>query len=110
MGLHTKTYFDRFKEAYSVGLVIFSIAMIMGLVFTKQTKLSFDVAPALAFVVIWVAILWLTMIEGGQAAIVGLAPVHRELYKDSHPIAYKCTAITNKGDNLDRYLLGRQFL
>merc|ERR1711934_749034 len=49
------------------------------------------------------------MIEGGQASHVGLYPVDEELYKDSHPIAYKCAASCNAGDNLDRYLLGRQF-
>merc|ERR1719276_382756 len=59
---------------------------------------------------IWVAIGWLTMIEGGQGSLVGLAPVNKELYKDSHPLAYKCTSITNTGDNLDRYLLGRQLM
>ena len=57
-----------------------------------------------------VAILWLTMVEGGQASLVGLAPVNPELYKDSHPLAYKCTQLCHKGDNLDRYLLGRQFM
>ena len=110
MAVHSKTTVDRIKESYSVALVLFSITLIMGLIFTGQTKLAATVHPALAFVVIWVAIIWLTMIEGSQAAIVGLAPVHRPLYKDSHPIAYKCTGITNQGDNLDRYLLGRQFL
>ena len=50
------------------------------------------------------------MVEGGQASLVGLAPVNKELYRDSHPISYKCTSITNKGDNLDRYLPGRQFM
>merc|ERR1712106_517996 len=34
----------------------------------------------------------------------------RELYKDSHSIAYKCSKIAHKGDSLDRYLLGRQFM
>ena len=91
-------------------LLIFSIVIIMGLIATSQTNLSADVHPALAYVLIWVAIGWLTMVEGGQASLVGLAPVNAELYRDSHPIAYKCTKITNKGDNLDRYLLGRQFM
>merc|ERR1711959_604803 len=40
----------------------------------------------------------------------GLEPVDRELYKDSHPVAYKCTKLCHNGDNLDRYLLGRQFM
>jgi hypothetical protein len=49
------------------------------------------------------------MIEGGQASHVGLAPVDKELYKDSHPVSYQIAQHCNKGDNLDRYLLGRQF-
>jgi silicon transporter len=101
---------NAFKSTYSMLLLIFSIVIIMGLIATSQTNISADSHPALAYVMIWVAIGWLTMVEGGQASLVGLAPVNAELYRDSHPIAYKCTKITNKGDNLDRYLLGRQFM
>jgi len=91
-------------------LLIFSIVIIMGLIATSQTNLSADSHPAAAYVLIWAAILWLTMVEGGQASVVGLSPVNAELYRESHPIAHKCTRITNEGDNLDRYLLGRQFM
>ena len=98
------------KGAYSMCLLIFSIIIIMGLIATSQTNLSADAHPAVAYVLIWAAILWLTMVEGGQASVVGLSPVNAELYRESHPIAHKCTQITNKGDNLDRYLLGRQFM
>jgi len=42
--------------------------------------------------------------------MVGLAPVNATLYKESHPLSYKCTALCHRGDNLDRYLLGRQFM
>jgi len=101
---------NMFKGAYSMCLLIFSVVIIMGLIATRQTNLSSDAHPAAAYVLIWVAIGWLTMIEGGQASLVGLAPVNAELYRESHPIAYKCTKITNEGDNLDRYLLGRQFM
>jgi len=99
-----------FKGLYSVGLFVFSVVCIMALIYKKQTSLSSDHHPAVAYVAIWVAIIWLTMVEGGQAALVGLAPVNPDLYKDSHPIAYKCTQLCHKGDNLDRYLLGRQFM
>jgi len=98
------------KSVYSVILLIFSIVSVMGLIATKQTNFSSQAHPAAAYVLIWAAIIWLTMVEGGQASLVGLVPVNGELYKDSHPVAYKCTQITNKGDNLDRYLLGRQFM
>jgi len=99
-----------FKGIYSTVLLIWSIVLIQGLIFLRQTKLSSEVHPALAFFCLWGAIGWLTMIEGGQGSLVGLAPVNRELYKDSHKIAYKCSKICHKGDALDRYLLGRQFM
>ena len=99
-----------FKSVYSVALLIFSVVCIMALIAKEMTGLSSDVHPAAAYVAIWVAILWLTMVEGGQASLVGLAPVNPEIYKDSHPLAYKCTQLAHKGDNLDRYLLGRQFM
>lgn len=50
------------------------------------------------------------MIEGQQASLVGLPPVDPILYKDTHPITYKNGALAFKGDNLDRYLMGRQFM
>jgi len=98
------------KNTYAMILLIFSTTIIMGLIATRQTEVSSKIHPALAYVLIWGAVLWLTMVEGGQASIVGLAPVNEELFKESHPKAYKTIAITNKGDNLDRYLLGRQFM
>jgi len=99
-----------FKSVYSVILLIFSIIIIHGLIFNEQTKLSSEVHPIVAFIVLWGAVGWLTMVEGGQASLVGLAPVNRELYRDSHKMAYKCSKICHKGDALDRYLLGRQFM
>jgi uncharacterized membrane protein len=50
------------------------------------------------------------MVEGGQGALVGLGPVDSDLYKESHPTTYRCTSTVYKGDNLNRYLLGRQFM
>jgi len=32
------------------------------------------------------------------------------MYKDSHPLTYKICELGHKGDNLERYLLGRQFM
>jgi hypothetical protein len=49
------------------------------------------------------------MVEGSQGSLVGLAPVDRELFKDSHPSLTSAVKF-HKGDNLDRYLLGRQFM
>lgn len=99
-----------FKSIYSSLLLVFSIVLIMGLIGNKQTNLSSDSHPAAAYILLWAAIIWLTMVEGGQASLVGLEPVDNQLYKESHPKAFKCTNITNYGENLDKYLLGRQFM
>jgi hypothetical protein len=100
-----------FKYTYSTILLIISFALIMGLIWVEEsTKLSSEVSSVVAFVALIVGVGWLTMVEGSQGSLVGLYPVDKELYKESHPIAYMCTALTNEGDNLDRYLLGRQFM
>jgi silicon transporter len=99
-----------FKSIYSIILLIFSLVTVLALIGYGQTNLSESVHPAFAYAVFIIAISWLTMVEGGQGSLVGLTPVNKELYKDSHPNSYKCTAVTNEGDNLDRYLLGRQFM
>jgi len=99
-----------FQYFYSSILLIFCITLILGSIFTEQTRLSEEVHPGVAFLVLIVGVIWLTMVEGGQGAIVGLTPVDHELYKDSHPTTYKVCKFAHAGDNLDRYLLGRQFM
>jgi len=104
------TPFSIFKYTYAVILLIFSLVLVMGLIFTRQTNLSSEVHPVLAVVVCWLCLIWLSMVEGGQCSMVGLPPVNQELYKDSHPITYRICRLGHRGDNLDRYLMGRQFL
>jgi hypothetical protein len=106
----TDSPLNLFKKVYSTIALIFSIVIIMGLIFTEQTKLSADIHPAVSFIVLCVAIGWLTMVEGGQGSLVGLAPVQRDLYENTHQLSHKCTELAHNGDNLDRYLLGRQFM
>ena len=95
---------------YSTALLILFTGLILASIFTEQTHLSEDVNSFLAFFVLIAGVIWLTMVEGGQGAIVGLTPVQHDLYKESHPTTYKVCTLAHKGDNLDRYLLGRQFM
>ena len=99
-----------FKYTYSTMVLIFSAVLVIGAVFTRQTELSEDSYPVVALLVLVFSITWLTMVEGGQGAIVGLGPVAHEHYARTHPHALHCTSLVHKGDNLDRYLLGRQFM
>ena len=98
------------KTIYSVGLLIFSLIVIFALIADEQTSLSEDVHPVVAVAVLVVAVLWLSMVEGSQASMVGLPPIPRDLYKESHPISHEICEVGHKGDNLDRYLMGRQFM
>ncbi len=98
------------KNVGSTFMLVFSIVLIVGLIFTGQTNLAQILHPALVFIVLLVAVTWLSIVEGGQASLVGLAPVNRELYAESHKIAYKSCSNAHSEYSLDRYLLGRQFL
>jgi silicon transporter len=104
------TPFNVVRYALSIGLLIFSIILVGALMFTGNTRVADEAGPWVAIIVCVLAVLWLTMIEGQQASLVGLPPVDPDLYKDSHPGTYKNAAIAFKGDNLDRYLMGRQFM
>jgi len=106
----TNTPLDWIRIVFSLFLVIFSIVVVLALIATGNTQLSRDIHPVAAGVILWALIIWMSMVEGGQCSMVGLPPIDRELYRESHPITYKITGWGHKGDNLDRYLMGRQFM
>mmetsp|Transcript_10469 Transcript_10469/g.26396 ORF Transcript_10469/g.26396 Transcript_10469/m.26396 type:complete len:553 (-) Transcript_10469:96-1754(-) len=106
----TNTPLDWIRIAVSLFLLTFSIVVVLALIATGNTQLARDVHPAAAGIIMWSLIIWMSMVEGGQCSMVGLPPVDRELYRESHPITYKITGWGHKGDNLDRYLMGRQFM
>jgi len=104
------TPLDWIRIAISLFLVVFSVTVVLALIATGETQLARDVHPIAAGVILWTLIIWMTMVEGGQCSMVGLPPIDRELYRESHPITYSITGWGHKGDNLDRYLMGRQFM
>mmetsp|Transcript_31580 Transcript_31580/g.36490 ORF Transcript_31580/g.36490 Transcript_31580/m.36490 type:complete len:488 (-) Transcript_31580:305-1768(-) len=99
-----------FKYIYSSCILLFCITIIMGLIATKKTNLSSESSPWVSYLVIWAGVIWLTMIEGTQASLVGLAKVDEEIFENTHPITFRCCHVTSEGDRLERYLLGRQFM
>ena len=94
----------------SVVLLAFSIAIVIALIFTGNTRVARDANPWVALSVTMVAIIRLLMIKGEQASLVSLPPMDPDLYKDTHPITYKVAALAFRGDNLDHYLKDRQFM
>jgi len=104
-----KSAFMWFKEIYSTILLGFCTVIVMTYIFYQNTTLS-QKSPWIAFFIFWPALYWLSMVEGGQASLVGLPPVDTRLFQKSHPTTYKIMEIINKGETLDRYLMGRQFM
>jgi Silicon transporter len=98
------------KYLYSMGLLVFSVTIVMAAIFSEQTKVAEQVSPILAFFVIWGLVLWLAMMEGGQGCLVGLQPIDKELYAETHPVSLSNTTLAHKGDNMERFIVGRQFL
>lgn len=101
---------ESFKYLYSLALLIFCVVVVTGTIFTKQTtSTSNGVPPIAAFLIFCFLILWLATMEGGQGALVGLEPIDKEHYEESHPIASQTKAVA-EGNNLNRFIVGRQFL
>eukprot|EP00977_Amphora_coffeiformis_P003343 scaffold620_cov169-Amphora_coffeaeformis.AAC.13 len=48
--------------------------------------------------------------EGGQGCLVGLQPIDQKLYAGTHPLTFRCTNLVHDGDNMRRFIVGRQFL
>lgn len=98
------------KYIYSMALLVFSVTIVMSAIFTEQTEFSQQVNPILAFFLIWFLVLWLAMMEGGQGCLIGLQPVDKALYEGTHPVTLLNAKLAHKGDNMERFIVGRQFL
>ena len=106
-----KTGVKYLQYVYSFALLVFSVTIVMSAMFTDQTKMTEKGMPAIAaFLIFWFLIIWLATMEGGQGALVGLQPIDSTLYMNSHPTAYKNTSIAHHNTNMERFIVGRQFL
>lgn len=103
---------EALKYVLSLALTLFCIVVVSAAIFTKQTIATGEknVHPAFAYFVFWALILWLATMEGALNCMVGLKPLDKTLYQNSHTRTYKCTALAHKGDNLERFIVGRQYL
>ena len=76
----------------------------------SSTAIDYGIPPVGAFFLFWFLICWLAMMEGGQGCLVGLQAIEKNMYADSHPRTFKNTAVAHEGDNMERFIIGRQFL
>lgn len=98
------------RYIFSSSLLCFGIFVTTSLIFTKQTELSSKSHPWFAFTLFWFLLAYLGTMEGGQGCLVGLQGVDKDKYKDSHRVTLKNTNIAHSGNNMQRFIVGRQFL
>ena len=98
------------KTLGSLALLTFSGVITISLIFNRSTQLSEVSSPWLTLFIFGGLLAWLAMMEGGQGCLVGLQAISRDVYASSHPRTLTNTIVAHEGDNMERFIIGRQFL
>jgi len=104
---------DTLKCVFSMAFLLASMYACTAAVITQQTVGTEDMSAmgrAIVVAVFWILILWLAEMEGSQNCLVGLQPIPKTLFRHTHPHAYRSTCLAHQGDNMERFIVGRQFL
>jgi hypothetical protein len=95
----------------SLALLGYSLAAVLAVIINESgTAYENGIARWVAIPLFAFLLLWLAVIEGGQGCLVGLQTTPKAHYSHSHPISHMCTEISHAGDNMERFIVGRQFL
>lgn len=106
----SKGWIQTAQYAISITLLGLCVTLCTAGILAKQTPVAESANPAVALVLMWALILWLGILEGGQGSLVGLQPIDSTQFQESHPHTFACTELAHAGDNLNRFIVGRQFL
>merc|ERR1712038_1507951 len=108
VNLKESSLLDIVRYIFSLGLLLFSGVVVCYSILEQKTSM-WKVIPDWASLLIFIFVLWcLGVMEGLQIALVELKKLNPETYKESHPTAYKLGQLACKGDNIERFLMGRQ--
>lgn len=90
--------------------MVFSFVVTFYAIWEQKTGFFKEVPGWGSLIIFIVALFLLGIVEGLQLALVELKRQDPETYKDSHPTAYRLGKITSKGDNIEKFLVGRQVI
>jgi len=108
VNLKDSTVFDYIRYVGSFALLIFSTVVTFYAILEQKTSF-WKAVPGWASLIIFLVVLFLLgVMEGIQIALVELKRQDPATYRESHPQAYRLGQIAAKGDNIERFLLGRQ--
>ena len=102
------TIFDYVRFAFSALILLFSAVVTSYAIVERKTGF-WSIVPGWTALILFVVDLFLLgIVEGLQIALVELKRQHPDSYKTSHPGAYRIGQTASRGDNVERFLMGRQ--
>lgn len=106
--LRESSIFDIFRYILSACLLTFSCVVTGYAILTQKTGF-WKAVPGWAALILFIVVLFLLgLVEGLQLALVELKRQKPDTYKDTNIGAYKLGQIAIKGDNIEKFLVGRQ--
>jgi len=100
--------FDIARFVFSLALLLFSGVVTCYSIVEQKTSMWKEV-PGWASLLIFLFVLWLLgVMEGLQIALVELKRQNPDTYRQTHPAAYRLGQVAGQGDNIERFLMGRQ--
>lgn len=106
--LQEATWLDYVRFVFSASLLIFSATVTCYAILEHKTSFWSSVPGWAALIIFIKALFFLAVMEGLQIALVELKRQEPESFKISHPKAFRIGELASKGDNVERFLLGRQ--
>ena len=100
------------KTIFSFAFFVFAIFILTSATFQKQTKVTsiYGLNPYLVIFFFWATLSWLAVLEGALNSMIGLVPVDPAAYQHTHKYTYICTKLAHKNGNVERFIVGRQYL
>merc|ERR1711990_1047995 len=106
--LNESSIFDYIRYVFSFGLLTFSTVVTFYAILEQKTSF-WKVVPGWAALILFIVVLiMLGIMEGIQIALIELKRQDPDTYRTSHPRAYRLGQLAAEGDNIERFLLGRQ--
>ena len=106
--LKNAKFFDYVRFVLSALILLFSAVVTSYAIVERKTGF-WHIVPGWAALILFVVDLFLLgIVEGLQIALVELKRQHPDSYKNSHPAAYRIGQVAARGDNVERFLMGRQ--
>merc|ERR1712241_1476776 len=108
VNLKDSTVYDYIRYVGSFALFVFSTVVTVYAILQQKTSF-WQAIPGWAALLIFLLVLFLIgVMEGIQIALVELKLQDPATYKATHPKAYRLGQIAARGDNIERFLMGRQ--